>query len=1092
MARNEAKIKFTAETREFTAQIQAVNAAMAGLRAALKYNDAQLRNSGDAAQALKNKHTLLESALEQNRLKQEQLAQKVEAANRIYGQGSTEAQRWATELTNAKTEQEKLESALKGCEAAMQAQANAEQRVATPVQQLNAKIQDQKQKLEQLKEQFRNTALEQGTDSDAANKLKGEIDKLNAELLENETKLKEVDGALEEAGDSAEQSATGGWSKLDQICADLATQGIQKVIGALKDFAGAMVQNGIDFTSSLSNVQAISGATGDQMDKLKNKARELGKSTVFSATDVSDAFGYMAMAGWDTSSMLDGIQGVLDLAAASGEDLATTSDIVTDALTAFGMEAGEAGRLADILAAASTSANTNVSMLGESFKYVAPVAGAMGYSAEDVSVALGVMANSGIKASAAGTSLRTILTNMAKPTDEMQKAMDTLGVSLDDGNGNMKSLGEVMQDLRKGFGDLKIPAEDLQKGLEELDTQMQNGEITEEDYNKAVADLMERAYGAEGALKAQAAASLAGKQGMSGLLAIVNSSDKDFDKVTNAIKGCDGAASAMAKTANDNLGGDLKQLKSAAEELGHSIFDSLEQPMRSAVQVVTTTVIPGIQNAVNFLIQHRAALGLIAAAIGAVTAAMLLQKGVQAAKTALNWTEGAALGPLISAKLSSAAATWAQLAPYILIVAAIAAVIAIIVLCVTHWDQIKKIMVTVSETIKTKVSAAWNKLKTTLSTVVTAIKTKVTSIWNGIKSTTTSVWNGIKSVITKAVNGVKTTVSSVVTSVKSKVTSIWNGIKSTTTSVWNGIKSAVTKAVNDAKSKVSTVVTAIKTKVTSIWNNIKSTTTSVWNGIKSAITKVVNDTKSKVSTVVTAIKTKVTSIWNGIKTATSTAWNGIKTTTTTIWTGVKTTAANTWNNIKTAITKPVDSAKTAVSNTVKGIKDKVSSTFSDLQDKVKSTWNKIKSAITKPIESAKSTVKKAASKIKSIFPVNLGKICKIKLPSIHVSGGSAPWGIGGKGQKPSFSVSWHRLGAIFKKPVVFDTQYGAHGLGEAGAEVAAPLETLTSMIDRSVRDNVPQIDYGRLGAAVARACAKLDIRMELDHREVGRVVRGVR
>ena len=200
----------------------------------------------------------------------------------------------------------------------------------------------------------------------------------------------------------------------------------------------ASVKTASDFESAMSKVEAISGSTGDEMDALCDKAIEMGAKTKFSAKESADAFTYMAMAGWDAGQMMDGIGGIMSLAAADGLDLATTSDIVTDALTAFGLQAADSGHFADVLAQASSSANTNVSMLGESFKYVAPVAGSLGMSVEDTALALGLMANAGIKSSQAGTALRTALTNMVKPTDSMAAKMDALGISVTNSDGSMK------------------------------------------------------------------------------------------------------------------------------------------------------------------------------------------------------------------------------------------------------------------------------------------------------------------------------------------------------------------------------------------------------------------------------------------------------------------------------------------------------------------------------------------------------------------------------------------------------------------------------------------------------------------------------
>lgn len=327
------------------------------------------------------------------------------------------------------------------------------------------------------------------------------------------------------------------------------------ISGVIAGIGTAAVKTTADFDAEMSKVSAISGATGDDFDSLRDKAREMGSKTKFSASESAEALEYMAMAGWKTEDMLNGIEGVMNLAAASGEDLGTTSDIVTDAMTAFGLSAKDSGHFADILASASSNANTNVSMLGESFKYVAPVAGSMGMSAEDVSVALGMMANSGIKASQAGTSLRGMLTNMAKPSKEAKEAMEKLGISLDDGHGHMKSLRQIMDELRSGFGDLKISDEDFTSSMEHLNSELEAGTLTQEDYEEKVAELTERAFGAEGALKAQAAAALAGKTGMSGLLAIVNASDEDYQKLISSIENCtyqvDDISGALEKSGID-------------------------------------------------------------------------------------------------------------------------------------------------------------------------------------------------------------------------------------------------------------------------------------------------------------------------------------------------------------------------------------------------------------------------------------------------------------------------------------------------------------------------------------------------------------
>lgn len=347
--------------------------------------------------------------------------------------------------------------------------------------------------------------------------------KIGVEVTSNEAKKQ-----LEDLGKKGTNAAKAIESAVKKAAA---------VIGG-SALTGAIIKVGTSFQSTMSEVQAVSGATADQMQLLSDKAKEMGRKTAFSATQAGEAFSYMAMAGWKTEDMLSGIEGIMNLAAAAGEDLATTSDIVTDALTAFGMSAAESGKFADILAAASSNANTNVAMLGESFKYVAPVAGSLGYSAADTSIALGLMANAGIKAGQAGTSLRGALNALVKPGSDAAAALiDQYGIGLTTAEGKTKSLKEVMDDLRDGMGNL-----------------------TE-------------------AEQAEAAARIFGSEAMSGMLAIINASEEDYKKLTDAIYESEGAAKKMAEIRLDNLAGQMELLKSAAEGFGLVVFESISGPL---------------------------------------------------------------------------------------------------------------------------------------------------------------------------------------------------------------------------------------------------------------------------------------------------------------------------------------------------------------------------------------------------------------------------------------------------------------------------------------------------------------------------------
>ncbi len=322
----------------------------------------------------------------------------------------------------------------------------------------------------------------------------------------------------------------------------MAKKGMTAVTGAMAGMSAYAIKVGADFEAGMSEVAAISGASAQDMEMLTDKAKEMGIQTKFSATEASEAMKYMAMAGWKAADMADGISGIMNLAAASGEELGAVSDIVTDALTAFGLQAKDSGHFADVLAKAASNSNTNVGMMGETFKYAAPLAGTLGYSVEDTAVAIGLMANAGIKGSQAGTAMRGMLTRLIKPTDEVQGAMDALGITISNADGTIKPFNQLMKEMRKAFS-----------------------KLTDEE-------------------KAQRAASLAGQEAMSGFLAIINASDSDFDKLSSAIANADGTAQEMADTMNDNLKGKITLLGSSLEGAGIAAYEKFERPLKKAVE----------------------------------------------------------------------------------------------------------------------------------------------------------------------------------------------------------------------------------------------------------------------------------------------------------------------------------------------------------------------------------------------------------------------------------------------------------------------------------------------------------------------------
>lgn len=320
---------------------------------------------------------------------------------------------------------------------------------------------------------------------------------------------------------------------------------VSKLTSALKSAAQYCYDVGTSFESGMSQVAAISGASADELEQLSDRAKELGASTKFTATEISQAMNYMAMAGWDATQMLDGIDGVISLAAASGGDLATTSDIVTDAITAFGLKAEDVAHFSDVLAAASANANTNVAMMGETFQYCAPIAGALGFSIEDVSEAIGVMANSGIKSSMAGTALRTLFTKLSDEITITGQNLGRVTIQTSNADGSMRSLKDILTDMRTAFA-----------------------QLTESE-------------------RSSAAESIAGKYAMTGLLSLMNAGEGDVNKLRTAIEECDGAASSMADTMQNNTAGAVTVMQSALEGLGIAIYDKFGEQLRDRINGLT-------------------------------------------------------------------------------------------------------------------------------------------------------------------------------------------------------------------------------------------------------------------------------------------------------------------------------------------------------------------------------------------------------------------------------------------------------------------------------------------------------------------------
>lgn len=504
-------------TKKLQNSLQSIKKVQGDISAYKKASDA-ISAQKKTVQDLAQRHTELQQKLAATVAREKEIQKALEKSKKATGTETEEYRRLKAELEKTQAQKEKYTKQLKDN--------------ATATEKVKNKIAEQEQKLGDLSTRLQAA----GVDTNNLTQENEKLEKAYDRVKKSQEDLARVNGKIEE--NKAAISAT----KTELV----KTVGVLSAAGA--GFYKGFIAPAANFQEQMSTVQAISGATAEEMAQLNEIAKKMGATTKFTAVESGKALEYMAMAGWDANAMTNGLAGVMSLAAASGEDLATVSDIVTDAMTAFGMKADEANRFADVLAATATSSNTNVGIMGETFKHVAPLAGAMGYSIEDMSVAIGMMANAGVKGSKAGTSLKNIVTNLAKPSKEVTAAMNELGVSLTNNDGTTKSFEEVVQSLRTSFD-----------GLTEAE-------------------------------KASYAATIGGKQGMAGLLAIVNSGEDDFAKLTATINDCNGAAEQMAATRLDNLPGDITLMKSAWDGLATTIGELFLPNMRSATQSITKVI----------------------------------------------------------------------------------------------------------------------------------------------------------------------------------------------------------------------------------------------------------------------------------------------------------------------------------------------------------------------------------------------------------------------------------------------------------------------------------------------------------------------
>lgn len=818
-------------------------------------------------------------------------------------------------------------------------------------------VDETKQKLETLK-----TAAEQANTALANGDISQEqYDALQREIVETEQKLKELETQANQSATAVQKiAATGESLKTTGDNISNAGKKLLPVTAAVTGLGTASVTTAANFESSMSQVQATMGITKDSMstldgqsvntmDALSNLAKEMGASTAFSATECAEALNYLALAGYSTQEMADTLPTVLNLAAAGGIDLASASDMVTDAMSALGMETAEADTMVDQMAKTASTTNTSVAQLGEGILTIGATAKSIKGGTAELNTALGILANNGIKGAEGGTHLRNIILSLQNPTDKAAAQMEALGVSVYDSEGNMRSMNDILGDLN---------------------TSMEG--MTSED-------------------KANIISTIFNKTDLSSVNALLANTGSTWDSLQSSIENSAGAAQQMADTQLDNLQGQLTLLKSALEGLAISFGQLLMPALKSIVGAVQKVVdwLNSLDEGTKKVI---VTVALVAGALGPVL--IVVGKVISAVGTIMTIVPKIA-GVINTVKTAFMALNATMLAnPIVLIVAAIVALIAIFVVLWNKcegfrnfwkglWEGIKNIVSTVVEALKgfftgvidfvknnwqglllmlvnpfagafkllydncegfrNFINGILEKIKTALTNAWTAITTGIQTAWNAISSFFTTIWEGIKTIFSTVLEAIKTAITTYINAYKTVITTVFNAIKTVVTTVWNAIKTAI-----------DTVLNAIKTAMTTAWNAIKTTVTTVVNAIKTVITTVWNAIKTAITTVMNTIKSTISSIWNGIKSTISGIVNGIKSTVSTVFNNMLSAIRNTVGKIASSIKSGFQTAISFITSLpsqalqwgkdmIMGIVNGIKSCINAVGDAVKSVADKIKS-----------------------------------------------------------------------------------------------------------------------------------------------------
>lgn len=938
--------------------------------------------------------------------------------------------------------------------------------------------------------------------------------------IHNDEANQAIDDTVGKAKDS-ESSLSSTFKKVGTAVA--AAFSAQKII----DFGVQSVNTLQGFEDSMLKVQSLSGATADQYQQLSDAALHYGSTTAWTSQNVADAMGYMALAGFDTNEILSATPGVLSLASASGEDLATVSDILTDAMTGFGDSASDATRYADVLATTQAKSNTTVGMLGEAFTYVSSLAGTYSYSLEDVSTALGVMANAGVKGSMAGTSLSSVITRLGTNTSGARDAIEALGVQFYNTDGTARPLGDVIVDLCDATANM----------------------TTEQ--------------------KASLASTVAGAEAQKGLLAILNQGSSAYTDLNQKLKESSGNADEMAGTLESGLGGAIRSLSSAWEGFKIKLAQKFEVPLSDLIHkfanFITDSAIPALDNFVSAITPVVTALGnfgkwmregsagaeLLKFVIITVTTAFTawqtaaaaqsvwskLVKGIGAAKTAF-----AALGTAMAANPFGAA-----------IVIIMGVVTALVYLWNTSdgfrngviaiWEAIKTAFTTAFEVISTGIQNfiasvedfianlkqgiqdklneihqgwddAWNAIQTTTQTVFDGISQTVSNfvagvqgffqslyegaqaawdticnvvqvgilfvqellnaaveilmipwnfIWTNFGEAITSAWEGFKQIISNALNAISSAIQNIWNAIVAFLTPILQGIADTFTSIWNNILTAVQTATNTISNVLQTVWNAIVGFLTPILQGIRDTFTNSWNAIQNTVKTIVTAIQTFLQTTWNTITSLIRTAMNTIHNVIQTVWNIIKSVVQSVLNTIQSIISSVWNTVKGVTTSVWNGISSAVSNAISTVKNVISGGLNAAHNTVSNIFNSIRNTISNIMNGAANVVSGAINRIKGFFNFSWS-LPHLAMPHPYISGSFSL----NPPSVPSFGINWYAKGGILTEPTLFslNPKTGRASVGgEAGDEAVAPIDTLLTYIRTAVGEQNGDL-AGKLDALI--------------------------